>query len=120
MKNKLEQAKFMDNTFSLAKGIHHVNIAKQYFEDLCIGSNYNVKMIFSQYIHKCDFIISNVKDRLSDENREILAKELEDSLSFDAIADKIIRLSTEQRAFIEEILDSMIRGEEVVITDDKN
>ena len=77
-------------------------------------------MIFSQYIHKCNFIISNVKDRLSDENREILAKELEDSLSFDAIADKIIRLRVDQRTFIEDILDSMIRGEEVIISDDKN
>jgi len=119
MKNKQEEAKFMDNTFSLAKGIHHVNIAKQYFEDLCLGANFNVKMIFNQYIQKCDYIISNVKNRLSDENRDILAKELEDSLSFDAIADKIIRLSVEQRAFIEDILDAMIRGEDVVITDDK-
>jgi hypothetical protein len=122
MKDKETKSKsmFMDNTFSLAKGIHHINIAKQYFEDISIGTSYDVKMIFNQYIQKCEYIISNVKNRLSDENRAILAQELEDSLSFDAIADKIIRLSIEQRAFVEEILDSMIRGEEIIITDDKN
>jgi hypothetical protein len=116
-KEKQQKSVFTDNTFSLAKGIHHINIAKQYFEDLCLGSSFDVKMIFKQYIHKCDYIISNLKNRLSSENREILAKELEDSMSFDAIADKIIRLNIEQRAFIEEILDSMIRGEEIIVTD---
>lgn len=30
-------------TYSLAKGLHHLNIAKQYFEDVkmgCVGDNY--------------------------------------------------------------------------------
>ena len=76
-------------------------------------------MIFNQYIQKCQWIISNLKDRLSKENREILAKELEDSLSIDAISDKVVLLDNKKRAFIEDLLDSMIRGEEVIMIKDE-
>lgn len=121
MKQKqLKSEKFTDNTYSLAKALHHISIAQQYFEDVRLGSSLDVKMIFNQYIQKCQWIISNLKDRLSSENREILAKELEDSLSVDAIADKVILLDNKKRAFIEDLLDSIIRGEDVEIVDDKN
>jgi flagellin-specific chaperone FliS len=118
-KQKLKKEKFTDNTFSVAKALHHISIAQQYFEDVRLGSSLDVKMIFNQYIQKCQWIISNLKDRLSAENREILAKELEDSLSVDAIADKVILLDNKKRAFVEDLIDSIIRGEEVTIIDEK-
>lgn len=119
-KQKLKKEKFTDNTFSVAKALHHISIAQQYFEDVRLGSSLDVKMIFNQYIQKCQWIISNLKDRLSAENREILAKELEDSLSVDAIADKVILLDNKKRAFVEDLIDSMIRGEDVEIIENKN
>jgi hypothetical protein len=117
-KNQLKKERFTDNTFSVAKGLHHTHIAKQYFEDVRMTASRDVKFIFNQYIQKCEWIISNLKDRLSPENREILAKELEDSISVDAIADKVILLDNKARGFVEDIIDSLIKGEEVVIVDE--
>ena len=111
---------FSDNTYSLAKALHHINLSKQYFEDVRYGTKGEVKAIFNQYIQKCDWTISDVKSRLSNENRELLAKELEDSLSLDAIMDKLIHLDVKQKEFIEDLITSMINGEEVIIVDDKN
>ncbi len=114
-----ETQSFTDSTYSLAKAIHFVDLARQYFEDVQLGTSKDVKLIFSQYINKCNWIIQNLKDRLSLENREMLAKELEGSLYINAIMDKVIRLDNKQRLFIEDIIDSMVRGEEVIVVDDK-
>jgi flagellin-specific chaperone FliS len=114
-----EKKTFTDNTYSLAKALHFIDLAKQYFEDVQLGTNGEVKMIFSLYIQKCDWIIRNLKDRLSPENREILAKELETSIDINAIMDKVIHLDGKQKSFIEDIIDGMIRGEEIIIVDDK-
>ena len=110
---------FADNTYSLAKGLHHINIAKLYFEDVRYSTSKEIKAVFNQYIQKCDWIIANMKDRMDKECKMVLEKELEDSLTFDAITDKLIYLDNSQRAFIEEIIDAMISGEEVRMADDK-
>lgn len=115
----MDKQTFTDNTYSLAKGIHHINIAKQYFEDVRFSTTKEVKAIFNLYVQKCDWIIDNMKHRMNKENREVLEKELEDSLSFDAINDKLIYLDNDQRAFVEELLDAMIRGEEIKMIDEK-
>ena len=110
-------SQFRDSTFSLAKALQYVNIAKQYFEDVKFGTGKDVKNIFNRYIDKCDWIIRDVKDRLSDDSREQLISELEDSLIFDSITDKLIYLSQDQRNFVEDLLDSMIKGEDVKIVE---
>ena len=115
-----ERKTFTDNTYSLAKALYFIDLARQYFEDVQISTSGEIKMIFSHYIQKCNWILSNLKDRLSPANREILVKELETSLDINAIIDKVVRLDNKQRAFIEDIIDGMIRGEEVVVVDDKN
>lgn len=107
--------RFTDNTYSLAKGLHHINLAKMYFEDVRIGTSGEVKYIFNQYVQRCDWIILDMKHRLTEENRQTLQSELSDSISFDAINDKLIRLDNEKRAMIEDIIDAMIRNEEVKI-----
>jgi len=107
--------RFTDNTYSLAKGLHHINLAKMYFDDIRTGTSGEVKNVFNQYILRCDWIMDNMKCRLTDENRETLKKELADSISFEAINDKLIRLDNSQRAFIENIIDAIINGEEVKI-----
>jgi flagellin-specific chaperone FliS len=110
---------FVDSTYSLAKALHFIDLARQYFEDVQLGTNRDVKTIFSQYINKCNWIIFDLKNRLSQENRENLAKELEQSLDINAIMDKVIHLDNKQKAFIEDIIDAMRKGEEVIIVDDK-
>lgn len=112
--------RFTDNSYSLAKGLHHANIAKMYFDDIRTGASGDIKNIFNQYIQKCDWIIDSIKCRLTNENREALKKELENSISFEAINDQLIRLDEKQRAFIEKIITAMAAGEEVKIVDSTN
>lgn len=112
--------RFTDNSYSLAKGLHHVNLAKMYFDDIRTGVSGDIKNVFNQYIQKCDWIIDSMKCRLTEENRKALNKELDDSFSFEAINDQLIRLDEEQRAFIEKIITAMAAGEEVKIIDSTN
>lgn len=111
--------RFTDNTYSLAKGLHHINIAKMYFDDIRSGTSGEVKNVFNSYIQKCEWIMNNMKCRLTEENREALKAELDDSISFEAINDQLIRLTPEQRAFIENIILAMVSGEEVRIVSEK-
>lgn len=109
----MEKQRFTDNTYSLAKGLHHINIAKQYFEDVRYGTSNEIKAVFNQYIQKCDWILANMRDRMGNEQKAVLKKEMEDSLTFEAINDKLIYLDNSQRAFLEELIDAMIKGEQV-------
>jgi flagellin-specific chaperone FliS len=111
----VEKQRFTDNTYSLAKGIHHINIAKQYFEDVRLGTTGDVKAVFNQYIQKCEWIISNLMDRLGPENKKSLQDELSSSIFIEAINDKLIHLNDEQKEFIENLLDSIISGEEIKV-----
>lgn len=117
----MEKETFTDNTYSLAKGLHHINLAKQYFEDVRIGTSRELKAIFNNYINKCDWIITDVKARVNDECREVLKSDMSDPLVFDSISDKLVYINNEQRLFIENLLDAMVKGEEIkMIEDPKN
>lgn len=111
----MNQNSFVDNTYSLAKGLHHINIAKAYFEDVRLGTSGPVKAVFNQYIQKTEWILNDLRDRLNEESRTVLKKELEDSIALESIIDKLIHLNTDQRDFIENLLESMRKGEEVKI-----
>ena len=106
---------FTDNTFSLAKGLFHLKIAKEYFEDLRLSTKGDVKDIFNQYISRCDWIMSNLKNRLTEASKIELEIQLQDSLAFDSIEDKLIHLTSEQRNFVEDLLESMLDGKEIGI-----
>lgn len=114
----MDKQQFSDNTYSLAKGLQHTNIAKEYFEDLKRGTTGEVKNMFNSIVVKLDWIKNNIRDRISDESREVFNKELSDCLTFDSINDKLIRLTTEQRSLVETVIDSLISGEEVKIVDE--
>ena len=116
---KTEKQHFVDSTYSLAKSLHHINNAREYFYDVSRDCSGMIKHIFNGYINKCDFIINGIKDRLGAESVEILKKELGDSFVIEAINDKIMHLTSEQREVIETLIDSMIKGEKVVFVDDK-
>lgn len=99
---------FSDNTYSLAKGLHHINNAKIYFEDVKRDCNTGIKDLFNSFIIKCDIIINAIDHKLTPENREIFKKELADSFMIESINDKLIYLDESQRnqveLFIEELL----------------
>lgn len=102
-------------TYSLAKGLHHLNIAKQYFEDVKMGCVGEVKNTFNGYVNKCNWILNNVFDKLDDEKRKIYKEELSDSLGIDAINDQLMMLDNTQRTQIEEMLDAIVKGKKVTI-----
>jgi hypothetical protein len=102
-------------TYSLAKALHHLNIAKQYFEDVKLGCIGDVKNTFNGYVNKCDWILNNVFDKLSNEKRKIYKEELSDSLSIDAINDQLMMLDNTQRSQIEELLEAIVKGKKVTI-----
>jgi len=112
---KTEKESFSDNTYSLAKGLHHVNIAKMYFEDLQRGSSGSIKQIFNQYINKCDWIYKNIYDRVNDASREILKTEMNDSIIIESINDKLIKLGEKDRLLIEDLIDAIIKGEKIIV-----
>lgn len=99
------------DTYSLAKGLHHINIAKQYFEDVKIGCTGDLKNTFSGYINKCDWILNNILHKLGDKTREIYKTELSDSLGIDAINDKLMILTNDQRNEIEDYLNKLIKND---------
>ena len=102
-------------TFSLAKGLHHLNIAKQYFEDVKMGCVGEVKNTFNGYVNKCDWILNNVFDKLTEEKRKIYKQELSDSLAIDSINDQLMLLDNDQRVNIEEMLDAILKGKKITI-----
>ena len=103
------------DTFSLAKGLHHINIAKQYFEDFRIDCTRDVKNSVSSYINKCDWILNNIYDKLDEDRRKVYKEELSDSLGLEAINDKLMILDNAQRLEIEDMLDAIIKGKKVTV-----
>ena len=111
----MQKEKFTDNTYSVAKALTHIHIAKQYFDDVRLGASQDVKMIFTQYENKSEWILDNLRHRLNEENRNALDKELKDSIVVDAITDKVVLLDNKSKDLVEEIIDMIIKGEEVKI-----
>jgi deoxyhypusine synthase len=103
------------DTYSLAKGLHHINNAKQYFEDVKMGCTGDLKNTFNGYINKCDYILNNIFDKLGEKTRKVYKKELSDSLGLDAINDQLMMLDNAQRNQVEELLEAIIKGKKVTI-----
>jgi len=103
------------DTFSLAKALHHINIAKQYFEDFRMGCKGELKNSVNGYINKCDFILNNIFDRLGEQTRKIYKEEMSDSLGLDSINDKLMILDNAQRLELEDMLDAITKGKKVTV-----
>jgi len=100
---------FSQNTFSLAKALHHINNAKEYFTDVKRDCNSSIKNQFTQYIHKCDFIIDSITCKLTAQNKLILKKELADSFLIEGINDKLMLMNEEQRNQVENYIDEILK-----------
>jgi hypothetical protein len=109
----MEKENFVDTTYSLAKSLHHINIAREYLEDVKRETKGTVKDLFNNYINKCDFIIHSMRDRLTPENREVFKQELRDSFMIEAINDKLIHLDEQQRLEVENFIDDLIKKSSV-------
>lgn len=101
--------RFKDTTYSLAKSLHHINIAREYLHDVRRDSEGSIKNVFNQCVLKCDWIIANFSDRLSDSSKKILKQELADSFLIEAINDKLIHLNNQQRTEVESFIEKLIK-----------
>lgn len=100
---------FSDTTFSLAKALHHINNAREYFTDVKRECHSGIKSQFSNYIQKCDFIIDSVTCKLTPENKIILKKELADSFLIESINDKLMLMDEAQRNEVENLIEKILK-----------
>ncbi len=100
---------FSDTTFSLAKALHHINNAREYFTDVKRDCHSGIKSQFNAYIQKCDFIINSVTCKLTDENKAILKKELADSFIIEGINDKLMLMNELQRNEVENLIEQILK-----------
>ena len=100
---------FSDTTFSLAKALHHINNAKEYFTDVKRDCNSSIKNQFNQYIQKCDFIIDSITCKLTAQNKIILKKELADSFLIEGINDKLMLMNEIQRTEVENLIEQILK-----------
>jgi len=98
-----------NNTYSLAKSLHHINIAREYMLDVKRDAHSNVKNMFTNYVTKCDYILAGIRDMLSEENRIVFKKELKDSFLIEAINDKLIHLDENEKIEVENFIDLIIK-----------
>jgi hypothetical protein len=103
------------DTFSLAKGLHHMNIAKQYFENFKISCKGDIKNVVNGYVNKCNWVLNDIYDRLGERTRKVYREEMSDSLSLDSISDKLMILDNAQRLEIEDMLDAITKGKKVTV-----
>ena len=101
--------RFSDTTFSLAKALHHINNAREYFTDVKRDCHSGIKSQFNSYIQKCDFIIDSVTCKLTQENKAILKKELADSFIIEGINDKLMLMNEGQRNEVENLIEQILK-----------
>lgn len=108
---------------NIIQGIHSLRQAFEFFSDFQ-RSHPKTKgaALFSGYNKKIDWIYKDLVSHplFSEEIRNGIKEEWEsDIFSVNAIADKVGLLRPEKREMIEEVIDAIIKGEEVVIKDIK-
>jgi hypothetical protein len=101
------------------KFLHHLQRGKLNLEVFLIGcKNDRAKRKFSQYINKIDWIIKDLKTEPG------ITRELSDAIDLefnsdvfliDAVNEKLLLLTPYERDILENILDEIIKGEQIKI-----
>ena len=104
---------------NIVSAIHHLRMAKEFFEDFCRQyPSSRGDRFFGSFIKKIQFIYSEMicYPHLNDEIRDGIRREWNsDVLAVPALFEKIPLLTPEQRELIELTVDSMLKGEDVKI-----
>jgi small nuclear ribonucleoprotein (snRNP)-like protein len=109
----MSKERFVDDTWSLNKALFHASSCKQYLELIKIDTKGATRETMNGLLSRVSFVINFVLHKVSEEDRENLKKELEDSISTDAILGELVKLSVSQRNLIETLITAMIKGENV-------
>jgi hypothetical protein len=118
----MSKEKFEDNNYYLAKGLYHIQIAKEYYEMLRLDAKYSAKDFLNNWLNKLSFLTNDVLTRLTKENADWFRNEVikGDNIFFDAVAEKLIHLNPQQKQQIELIINGMIAGEEIKFVTENN
>lgn len=107
---------------SITQGSYFLNIALQYFKNFEKDCKMGAKMKANSWVKKIEFVENDVMASITPESREIFRNEIKngDTLFFQAINEKYLMLTPEQRDTIEAIIDKVISGEEIIIEHTEN
>lgn len=107
---------------SITQGSYFLNIALQYFKNFEKDCKMGAKMKANSWVKKIEFVENDVMASITPESREIFRKEIKsgDTLFFQAINEKYLMLTPQQRDTIEAIIDRVISGEEIIIEHTEN
>lgn len=100
---------------SMLKALHHTQIAMQYFEDISKELSGTQKHIMLGFASKCNWIIQNVRTKLSKETLEKLDSELRDSLFLEELESQVLKFNEQQRGILENIVTLINKGENIDI-----
>jgi hypothetical protein len=108
---------FNDTSFDLAKALHHVAIAKQYFEGIALDNTHGTKKLFNTYAAKMNWVVDDIYLRLKEDSKKFFKDSLinGDTLFASSVAEKMLHLSEETKVTIENLIDAMLAGEEIQI-----
>lgn len=98
---------FKDNTYSLLKAMYHTKIAMEYYDDVAKDYQGSAKHLMLSYANKCKFVLDNIRHRVPSEMITDIDRDLSDSLFIDAVEEKIIHFTQDQRDTLEKIIDMM-------------
>jgi len=109
----------------ILKAIHSIRRAKDNFDVFCLGAvTKDVKKQFLGYSNRLEWIINDIKchPQCSNEIRNAINEEWQsDVYTIDAIQEKVLKLTPQERDSIETILDCILSGETInIVYDDTN
>ena len=108
--------KFVDSSYSVLKALHHIKIAMEYFDDVSKGYKGDAKQLMLSYANKCNWIMNDIRLRIPREMMDSIDADMRDSLFLDAIEDKVIHLTENQKELIEQVVDLVSRGETIEVS----
>ena len=107
---------------SITQGSYFLNIALQYFKNFEKDCKMGAKMRAKSWVQKIQYVENDVMSAITPESREIFRQEIKngDTLFFQAINEKYLMLTPQQRDTIEAIIDKIINGEEIIVENEND
>lgn len=104
---------------NLTKAIYYAGIAKKFFEGFRDECKQDAKRQANLWVNKIEFILSDVYSALTPAARELYLDELKngDVLFLPSMSEKLLRMSPEQREFVELMCVQILRGEKIEVED---
>lgn len=107
---------------SIMMAVHHLKISNEYIKDFQREHpNTRGGTKFGEYGRKVDWIIRDIitYPHFRDEVREAIKGELlSEPFSYESIVEKASLLNPQQREVLEDVIDMVLRGETIKVTND--